>query len=309
MYKKHYYKWCSAVGVGILLLSSPIVKAAPPSSCANPVTPTLTIDKLTFGPGIAPNKETVTLNGSHPMEESNVAGFYSASSTIGAFYTICTEISQPILPLQNPYTHEVNATTHGFSATSAHRIAQVVQAAGYNSSTGFGAGNNTVTNFVALQLSIWNALYDTDYSVTAGSFQSFTENNVGARTLANTWLATAQTIVSPTVAVYNLHNPVGQDLLMVGEIPTTCPDVDLKLSKVVDKTTVKHGETMIYTLTVTNESTTDATGVKLMDQLPSGVSYNSDDGAGSYNQTTGEWVVGSLLQGESKVLKITVTAD
>lgn len=290
----------------MLFLLSPVVKA---SSCANPITPTLTIGSIAFAPGVAPNKETVTLNGSHPLDENNVAGFYSASSTIGAFYSICTEISQPILPLQNPYTHEVNATANGFSATAAHRIAQVVQAAGYNSSSGFGAGNNTVTNFVALQLSIWNALYDTDYSVTAGNFQSFTENNVGARTLANTWLATAQTIVAPTVTVYNLHNPVGQDLLRVGEIPTTCPDVDLKLSKTLDKTTVKRGETMVYTLTVTNESSTDATGVKLIDNLPAGVSYISDDGAGSYNKSTGEWVVGSLLRNENKVLKITVTAD
>lgn len=86
--------------------------------------------------------------------------------------------------------------------------------------------------------------------------------------------------------------------------------VDLKLSKVADKTTVKHGDTVVYTLTVTNESTTtDATGVKLMDTLPAGVMYSSDDSLGSYNKTTGEWVVGSLPQGGSKVLKITVTVD
>ncbi|OQX02675.1 MAG: hypothetical protein BWK73_41960 [Thiothrix lacustris] len=86
--------------------------------------------------------------------------------------------------------------------------------------------------------------------------------------------------------------------------------VDLALTKVADKTTAKHGETVVYTLTVTNESsTTDATGVKLMDTLPAGVTYSSDDGLGSYNKTTGEWIVGSLAKGGSKVLKITVTVD
>ncbi len=86
--------------------------------------------------------------------------------------------------------------------------------------------------------------------------------------------------------------------------------VDLALTKVADKTTAKHGETVVYTLMVTNESTTtDATGVKLMDTLPAGVTYSSDDGLGSYNKTTGEWIVGSLPKGDSKVLKITVTLN
>ena len=71
--------------MGMLFLLSPVVKA---SSCANPITPTLTIGSIAFAPGVAPNKETVTLNGSHPLDENNVAGFYSASSTIGAFYSI-----------------------------------------------------------------------------------------------------------------------------------------------------------------------------------------------------------------------------
>lgn len=278
-------------------------------SCANPVIPALTISKIGFGPGVAPSKETVTLNGSHPLEESNVAGFYSSTSTEGAFYSLCTEISQPILPLQNPYTHEANASTNGFNATAALRIAQVVQASGYNSSTGFGAGNNTVTNFVALQLAVWNALYDTDYSVTAGNFQSLTENNAGVRTLANTWLTAAQTIATPKVVVHNLHNATGQDLLMVSAIPNTCPIVsaiDLKLAKTVSKSTTKIGDTLTYTLLLENESDVDATGVVVNDKLPTGVSYLSHaPAAADYDRISGNWTVGTLLARQ----KITLTID
>ncbi|WP_287601910.1 DUF5979 domain-containing protein [Thiothrix sp.] len=282
-------------------------------SCANPVIPTLTIGNIGFGPGVAPSKETVTLNGSHPLEESNVAGFYSSTSDEGAFYSICTEISQPILPLQNPYTHEANASTNGFNATAAQRIAQVVQASGYNSTTGFGAGNNTVTNFVALQLAVWNALYDTDYSVTAGNFQSLTENNAGVRSLANTWLAAAQTIATPNVAVHNLHNATGQDLLMVSAIPSTCPvvpETDLKLTKTVSKPSAKTGDTLTYTLLLENESDVDATGVVVNDKLPTAMTYASHAPAtASYDSATGDWTVGTLAARQKITLTIDVTVN
>ena len=192
-------------------------KSAPACSL---IAPELTVAGSSFGPGTAPNSENVTLNGgTNVLPESNVAGFKFSSSSEGAFYTFCTQISQPILPLQNPYTHELTSTTNGFTTAAALRIAQVVQASGFNSVTGFGAGNNTITNFVALQLAVWNALYDTDYSLTAGSFQSLTENNAGARTLGNSWLTTAQTIANPTVVVHNLYHSTGQDLLMIGDVP------------------------------------------------------------------------------------------
>ncbi len=87
------------------------------------------------------------------------------------------------------------------------------------------------------------------------------------------------------------------------------PKVDLEVTKVVDKPNVSSGETVVYTLTVTNESATDATGVRLNDKLPAGVTHSSDDSAGSYDKTTGEWVVGSLPKGENKVLNITVTVN
>ena len=180
----------------------------------------LTINTIAHGPQAAPQPETVTLNGGTTLlPENNVAGFYSSSSSEGAFYTVCSEISQPILPLQNPYTHEQTGSTNGFTATQAYRLAQVFQAAGFNSQTGLGAGNNTITNMVALQLASWNALYDTDYNVISGSFRVLTTNNAGSATLANTWLAAAQAITTPTLVVHKLRNATGQDLVLTGDVP------------------------------------------------------------------------------------------
>lgn len=186
--------------------------------CSLSTVPLLTMSGLSFGSGSAPLSEDVTTNGSFILSENNIAGFNVGTSSEGPFFTFCTEINQPLLPLQNPYTHELNGTANGFSASQAYRIAQVIQASGFNNATGFGAGNNTTVNMVALQFAIWNSLYDTDYSVTAGNFQSFTDNN-GARTLANTWLSAAQNINTPSIVVHRLHNPSGQDLFMIGDVP------------------------------------------------------------------------------------------
>ncbi|HPY40633.1 MAG TPA: SdrD B-like domain-containing protein, partial [Thiolinea sp.] len=92
------------------------------------------------------------------------------------------------------------------------------------------------------------------------------------------------------------------------ELPVT----DLALAKLVTPTQPKHGEQAVYTLTVTNQSTTtDATNVKIADQLPAGLSYVSDDGLAQYgsdvfDEATGSWTVGIVTAGSSKSLKITV---
>lgn len=92
------------------------------------------------------------------------------------------------------------------------------------------------------------------------------------------------------------------------------PAVDVKLSKTLDKSTVKPGETVVYTLTVTNDGADAATGVTITDKLPEGVTYVSDDGAAVYgtdvyDEITGVWTVGNLAKDEAKILKITVTVQ
>ncbi len=92
------------------------------------------------------------------------------------------------------------------------------------------------------------------------------------------------------------------------------PKVDVALTKALDKPTAKRGETVVYTLTVSNSSTTLATGVRITDQLPAGVTYVSDDGmtlygADVFDAATGVWMVGDVSAGGSKVLHITVTVN
>lgn len=88
------------------------------------------------------------------------------------------------------------------------------------------------------------------------------------------------------------------------------PVTDVALTKTLNKTTVKRGEQVQYTLSVTNESQTNAaTQVEIKDLLPAGLTYLSDDGvtvygADVYNETTGIWLVGDLPVGTTKNLNI-----
>lgn len=84
--------------------------------------------------------------------------------------------------------------------------------------------------------------------------------------------------------------------------------VDVELSKVVDKTTAKRGETLTYTLTVVNRGVDGATGVEVLEQLPADLSYVSHHASqGNYNANSGLWTVGNLANGASASLVIAVT--
>ncbi|NNE00173.1 MAG: DUF11 domain-containing protein [Pirellulaceae bacterium] len=84
--------------------------------------------------------------------------------------------------------------------------------------------------------------------------------------------------------------------------------VDLALAKVVDNSNPNVGDTIAYTLTLTNDGPSTATGVQVTDLLPSGLTF---DGAtpslGTYNASSGIWEVGSVATGSTPSLVIRAT--
>ena len=71
------------------------------------------------------------------------------------------------------------------------------------------------------------------------------------------------------------------------------------------------GTSVTYTLTVTNEGPSPATGVVAQDKLPSGVTFLSADGDGTYDAASGKWDLSTevIEKGASRTLHITVTVD
>ena len=71
------------------------------------------------------------------------------------------------------------------------------------------------------------------------------------------------------------------------------------------------GTTVVYTLTVTNEGPSPATGVIAQDKLPSGVTFVSAQGDGTYDAASGTWDLCAevIEKGAARTLRITVTID
>ena len=104
------------------------------------------------------------------------------------------------------------------------------------------------------------------------------------------------------------NNPTENDYSEVSVTPINSSN--LVTTKIVDIPTPNEGDTIVYTISVKNEGgTTAATGVSLTDNLPTGVTYVSDDGSGAYNSGSGIWTIGNLAVDATVILKITATVD
>jgi uncharacterized repeat protein (TIGR01451 family) len=86
------------------------------------------------------------------------------------------------------------------------------------------------------------------------------------------------------------------------------PQTDLKLTKAVSPSEVRRGGTATYTLTLTNESDLDATGVKVTDNLPTGLTITGSNATqGTF--VGGIWDVGTLKAKTTVTLTINVSVD
>ncbi len=83
------------------------------------------------------------------------------------------------------------------------------------------------------------------------------------------------------------------------------PGADLSLTKQASKSAPYVGESVVFSVTVTNAGPSPATGVTVMDLLSSGYTFVSSNLPGGYDALTGMWNVGTLQASESKLLEIT----
>ena len=140
-------------------------------------------------------------------------------------------------------------------------------------------------------------------SIAGGGSASHTITaTVGGGVASGTVITNTATITSVGQADPETGNDTASQDVIVG-------GADLEVTKTVDDATPDAGDTIVYTIIVTNNGDNSATGVVVTDSLPTGVTWSSDDGGGDYVQGTGVWTVGALNSGISATLKITVTVD
>ncbi len=83
---------------------------------------------------------------------------------------------------------------------------------------------------------------------------------------------------------------------------------DLALAKTVSNPTPNVGDTITYTVTLTNKGPDAATSVQVTDLLPAGVTFVSDTPSqGTYVAGTGLWTVGTVNVGTPQTLVILAT--
>ena len=95
-----------------------------------------------------------------------------------------------------------------------------------------------------------------------------------------------------------------QDTINVTPLPVS----DMTMNMTVDNDTPYVGGDVVFTIEITNNGPSDATGIEVADLLPSGYTYVSDD-AGTYDAGTGIWTVGDITSGNTSVINITATVN
>ena len=144
----------------------------------------------------------------------------------------------------------------------------------------------------------------TGLNLAAGQSITLTMNGTIAASATGTLTNTA-TVVPPT----GITDPVpGND--SATDTTTLTSTADLKLTKTVDVPNPPVGSTIKYTVTVTNSGPSSATNVAVQDLLPAGVTFTAaTPSQGTYNNSTGLWTVGTIANGSSATLQITVIVN
>ncbi len=91
-----------------------------------------------------------------------------------------------------------------------------------------------------------------------------------------------------------------------GAVVDLTPVIDLELNVVSQPTLGDVGQQATYTIILTNQGPSGATGVVVTNTLPPGVTYLSDTSGGAFDPATGLWTVGNLPAGSTVQFSIVV---
>ncbi|MDO5836061.1 MAG: Ig-like domain-containing protein [Methanobacterium sp.] len=86
---------------------------------------------------------------------------------------------------------------------------------------------------------------------------------------------------------------------------------DIEVTQTVSNNNPINGDTITITITAKNNGPDNATGIQITDLLPTGLIFQSANthGTGTYNETTGIWDIGTLNNGTTATLTITVKVN
>ena len=121
---------------------------------------------------------------------------------------------------------------------------------------------------------------------------------------------TAGSTITNTATVAALDQTDGNSANNTDSVDITVQGADLALVKTVNDPAPNEGDTITFTIDLTNNGPDTATGVQVNDLLPSGVTLVSSSATtGSYVGGTGNWTVGTILASTTETLTINATVN
>lgn len=125
------------------------------------------------------------------------------------------------------------------------------------------------------------------------------------RVLVNSGLAAGETIVNTAITSSDVNDPDPSNDTATTSTPVV-QSADIAVAKSVDQPTPNYGDEVTFTIVVSNNGPSDATGVVVVDALPVGLEFvSAAPGQGAYDQGTGAWTIGALPTGHSTQMTLT----
>lgn len=181
----------------------------------------------------------------------------------------------------------------------------------------------TVSEKLDKNLALVSATTDGQYANDVWTIPSLENGEKAVLTIEATVKEEAETdTISNTVTITDASD--GEDKLPDNEdkpsdsvditvTPSTSTDETdwdkLTINKSADKTEAKPGDTVTYTITVTNNTGKDLTDITVSEKLNENLIFVSTDRDGDYDEVFGEWSIGTLANGASATLTIKATVS
>jgi len=216
----------------------------------------------------------------------------------------------------------IGATSYTWTGGVTNGISFIPASTNTYTVTGTNGNNCTGTATVTVNVnSLPGAIGNSNSSICAGSSINLSAQTVSGATylwtgpngysspIQNPVIVSASLVNAGTYSLSVSNNGCNSTASTVTVVVNNCTvaSSDLSVVKTVNNTQPIIGQTIVFTITATNNGPDAATGVTVTDILQSGYSYvSSTTTAGTYNSSTGIWTIGTLANGASAILTITV---
>ncbi|HEY7428392.1 MAG TPA: isopeptide-forming domain-containing fimbrial protein, partial [Gemmataceae bacterium] len=247
--------------------------------------------RVQISPGVAAN--TVIPNQAAINYKGVTTGFPFTSLSTAPAFTVANSVADVALAktVSNPAPNVGDNVTFTVTAT--------------NNGPGPATGV-TVSDLLPPGLQLANAITSQgEYDGGTGlwTVESLANGGVATLTIIATVLSPSPQTNTATISHTDSVDPnASNNQASATETPQLA---DLSVRKTVSNSRPNVGDTITYSVTVTNSGPNNATNVTLTDPLPAGLTFVSSSAGAAYDSTTGLWTVGTLANGASTVLTIT----